>query len=146
MCEKCPEKVTALIANDGTQFTEEDRDWLNELPEDMLDKFIPKAVTVQRAWDVIKTQAKPEDYIANIPEEVQVQINSVLKEKEERQILTQTLVANGAWTEDELSGMSFSILKKLDSTASVSNYAGIAGGSPRRSTVEGLEPLPLTGK
>lgn len=157
MCEKCPEKVDALISNEVTQFTEEDKEWLNELPEDMLDKFIPKIVkvnaelkapTLAEAWEIVKTQSKPEDFISNIPEEVKVQINSEQKAKEEREAVIQNLLANSDWTEEEkaeLYAAPFSILKKLDIAVKpdVTNYAVVP--SKNRKQVSGVVPMPLPG-
>ena len=145
MCEKCPEKVDELISNEMTQFTSDDRDWLEELPEDMLDKFVPKAITVNKAWDVIKKQAKPEEYLTNIPEEVRLQINAEAKEKEERQTIVQNILTNSDWTQEELDGMSLNVLKKLEATKTpeVVNYAVVAGRNQKQAT--GPAPMPRPG-
>lgn len=154
MCEKCPEKVTALIAHDSTQFTEDDREWLNELPEDMLDKFIPKITvhkevttpTLDEAWEIIKAQAKPEDYLAHLPDETKIQINAEFKAKEERQAIVQNILTNSDWTQEELNDMSLVVLKKVEAQCknSVTNYSMITGGTDKKK-VGSIAPMPVPG-
>jgi hypothetical protein len=43
-CPECVKKINALIANKESGFTEDDREWLNGLPETALDKVSPKIV------------------------------------------------------------------------------------------------------
>ena len=152
MCEVCKEKVKELIAHESTHFTEDDREWLEALTEDKLDKLIPKLIqvdikvpTVEEAWNIIKG-VTPEDYIAHIPDEVKVQINNEFKMKEERQAITQSILANSKeWEETELTGMSLNVLKKLEATTKsvVTNYSirGIRGNVNE----QGIAPMPLPG-
>jgi len=53
-CKPCIEKrVTALIANAATTYTEEDRTWLQVLTEDQLDKMLPKEVEIPAPVNVL---------------------------------------------------------------------------------------------
>ena len=53
-CPKCVEKINALIANKESGFTEEDREWLNDLTEPQLDKVVPKTITKEVHVEVNK--------------------------------------------------------------------------------------------
>lgn len=158
MCEPCKERVDELIAHEATLFTEDDRDWLEALTEDKLDKLIPrvnktpaepKAPTMEEAWNVIKAEAKPEDYISHLPEDVVVQINAEQKMKEERQNIIEHITAHSTdWAQDDLVAMPFSILKKLKTTldSGAPNYVANAGGVRNLETgKKGITPMPLPG-
>lgn len=150
MCGTCKEKVNGLIAHANTHFDENDREWLEALTEDKLDKLIPKVVQVNvvpslvDAWKVVKAQAQPADYLSNVPDDVKLQINAVAKEKEEREAVTTYLTTSSDWTVEELDAMSLNALKKLEARekSAPANYAGAAaGGGAQGAAVAGLQPL-----
>ena len=156
MCEPCKEKVNGLIAHEGTHFTEDDREWLEALTEDKLDKMIPKMIrtnkesakppTVDEAWDVIQKDSKPADYMAHIPDEVKIQINTEIKNKEEHDALVQTILANSQneLTAEELGVLSVNILKKLAKSEGQATYVGQTGGAGQPAKA-GVAPMPLPG-
>lgn len=108
----CPEKVDALIANDKTTFTEDDKDWLLTLSEEQFEKVSslgevkedppedpevnandddenpePKEqkITAQQALEALKESFKtPEDFIKVLPKEIQEEMSSGLKLHRER--------------------------------------------------------------
>lgn len=156
MCEPCKEKVNGLIAHEGTHFTEDDREWLEALTEDKLDKMIPKMIrtnkesakppTVDEAWDVIQKDSKPADYMAHIPDEVKIQINTEIKNKEEHDALVQTILANSQneLTAEELGALSVNVLKKLVKPEGQATYVGQTGGAGQPAKA-GVAPMPLPG-
>jgi hypothetical protein len=157
MCEKCPEKVDLLVANSATHFDDSDRDWLLELDEGKLDKLIPKRVrvnaeppaepkapTVEDAWKVIRANAKSEDYINHLPEDLKgMYTQGVAVLKEQKDNLVKSIMDNtekDTWTKEELDEMDMSVLKKLEKSVhkvdaddnNGSNYAAMSvnnGGS-----------------
>jgi hypothetical protein len=146
MCEKCPEKVNALIAHTSTHFDESDRDWLGALTEDKLDKLIPKvmqantsAPSLEDAWKVINTNAKSiEDYTSKLPESIKAQVETGLNAyKEMRNGINTNIIANtdeGTWSEDELNAMSLETLQKLEKSVIKSGDFSVQGVSSYKSS------------
>lgn len=134
MCVKCPEKVDALIAHSATHFTDEDREWLDKMTEDQLDKLIPKVyrrktekpvvidageITVQEAWNVIQNNSKSvDDYLKGLPENVRQQFEKGVEiYTSERKKVVDSILANseqGEWTENELNDMKLEVLQKIE--------------------------------
>lgn len=54
---KCTCTVDSLIQNEATHFTEDDREWLSELPQEQLNKLAPK---VQKAAEPVSNKGKEE--------------------------------------------------------------------------------------
>jgi arsenate reductase-like glutaredoxin family protein len=169
MCEKCPEKVDELIANSATNFTKDDREWLDTLTEDKLDKLIPKRVrsvntpeiTVDKAWEVINTNSKGvDDYLKNLPADVKVQVEKGLETyKEEHKKVVKFILDNTAkeiWEEEELNNMSMEVLKKIQKTIEsvdeeeLADYsaqsAGGNGQQPKKVKIAPLAPIGVTFK
>lgn len=156
MCEPCKERVDELIAHEGTHFTEDDREWLEALTEDKLDKMIPKMIrtnkesvkppTIDEAWDIIQKGAQPNDYMAHIPDEVKIQINTEIKTKEEHDALVQSILANSQneLTAEELGALSVNVLKKLVKPEGQATYVGQTGGAGQPAKA-GVAPMPLPG-
>ena len=120
----CPEKVKALIANEKSNYTEEDAEWLENMEEVQLDKMIANigisedtekslvTAAVEKAFDdainsgeVVRVEKKDpdkketpptaEEYIANAPAEIQEVLGSSLHMlKEKKAALVQQIVAN----------------------------------------------------
>ena len=120
----CPEKVKALIANEKSNYVEEDTEWLETMEEAQLDKMIANVgisedakktlvtAAVEEAFDkavqsgeMIKVEKKDpdkketpptaEEYIANAPGEIQDVLRTSLNmHKEKKAALVQQIVAN----------------------------------------------------
>jgi hypothetical protein len=120
----CSEKVKALIANEKSNYTEEDTEWLEDMEEVQLDKMIANVgisedaekslvtAAVEKAFDdavnsgeVVRVEKKDpdkketpptaEEYIANAPAEIQEVLGSSLHMlKEKKAALVQQIVAN----------------------------------------------------
>jgi len=126
MCEPCKERVNELIAHASTHFDETDREWLETLTEDKLDKLTPKKVEVnvtvpslEDAVKMIQTNAKGlEDYLNVLPENVKAEVQVGLATfKEKKDALIASIQANtekDTWSEDELNAMSIAVLQKLE--------------------------------
>jgi hypothetical protein len=158
MCAPCKEKVNELIAHESTLFTDDDREWLEALTEDKLDKLIPKVITVQtevkipptvdEAWEIVLKDIENtlDDFVAHVPEQAKVQINSEFKEKEERQNVVENLITNSDWKEEELDKMPLSVLKKLESSLNKEGTDfSINGMRSRGGESSKVRPLPLPG-
>lgn len=131
MCEKCKEKAVLLIGYAGNSLVEADIDWLAELTEDKLDKFIPVAVnkepiTVEAAWGVIQANVKSlDEYLPQLPEVVQAEIKLGLKVyAENKKTVVDSIIANtekGIWEEETLNGMPLEVLQKIEKSVSKEN-------------------------
>jgi hypothetical protein len=165
----CPEKVQLLIENAATKFEEADREWLEGLTEDQVDKLMPaEEVTaneqsVQEAVENAAAEAglptdnteDPEDevqaqtaeeYIQNAPSK---EIQDVLSEgldmhRQQKAGLVEALLANknNAFTKEELEDKDLKDLKRLAKLGQVDNYEG-QGGSQPITNEDDEEPLEL---
>ena len=133
--EETPCRITELINNELTKFTEDDREWLKTLEETVLDKLIPNEPKLQankkadedkvKALQIDAKQSKQEpkkeltldEYLEGVPEGMRDSMRAGLKLHEEqrekmiKEILTNT--EKGVWDEDDLKVMETSILKKV---------------------------------
>jgi len=135
MCEPCKERVNELIAHASTHFDETDREWLEALTEDKLDKLVPKNMqvnvtlpSVEDAVKVIQTNAKGlDDYLNVLPENVRAEVNLGLATfKERKDAVIATIQANtekDTWTEDELNAMSLAMLQKIEKSVVKPDYS-----------------------
>ena len=156
MCEPCKERVNELIAHESTHFDETDREWLEALTEDKLDKLVPKKMqvnvalpSVEDAVKVIQTNAKGlDDYLNVLPENVRAEVNLGLATfKERKDALIASIQANtekDTWSEDELNVMSLNTLQKLEKSVikkgEMHDYSvnGLRGATTEKSKVEPL--------
>ena len=114
---KCKEKVDALINNAATNFTEEDRPWLETMNEAQIKAMEPKEVkevtkiekgiTANEAIQAFKDSLKTtEDFLAIMPEELKQNMQQGLEvNKKYRTQLIDTIINNtqeGMWTKEEL--------------------------------------------
>jgi len=156
------EKVDMLINSKHTTFEEADREYLESVPEEHLDKMVTmeKPVEVVKEVEVNKEMDKeqaiqvlqdhmsdPEKAIAMFPDEIQDQMRSGLNlHRERKQKLVEAITANtDAYTADELKEMSMGALEKLGKAvikAPVDYSALGAGGglNPQANTVQPMIP------
>jgi hypothetical protein len=133
-----PCKVSAVINHKGTNFTEDDREWLSTLEESVLNKMIPaeeekpEATPVQNA-EVTEEQIKkilskdgdPFAFIDNfMPEGLKDQMkNGVSMYQEKRKTLTDQIVANSEFVEENLKSWKIEDLEKLHNSVVKSDYS-----------------------
>lgn len=143
MCEPCKKKVDALIANTNTHFNESDREWLEALTEDKLDKMIPK---------LVQTNSEP----VPVSKEKALEVLGIEKEQYEkgleiyntrRQEVITSIMANtesGLWTNEVLATMKLDVLEKIEKSAvkKATVYVGAGAPAPTNGTVA---PMPLPG-
>jgi hypothetical protein len=160
------ELADAVLANEALSFTDEDREWLETLPEEKLQAMAAKAPVetpeeeVVEETEVVEEEleavATPPRTLADLLETVE---NTSLKSSLEDVIrtndeictdLVSQITENSDFTEEELSGKSVSELKKLAALAapkqgdSVPSYVGV--GVPRQQQQEEQAGVPESPK
>ncbi len=140
------ELVTGLIANKATQFTVDDKDFLDGLTEDQLQKMVPVANEEAPAAPVVEptgdrnaadllsageeevtAPVTTEDYIADAPPEVQQILNSGLKMHRARKdalITALTANARNQFTKEQLESKDVTELETIVALASDISYEG----------------------
>jgi hypothetical protein len=166
MCDKCPEKVDALIAHSATHFEENDREWLENLDENQLDKLTPKVyrrrtqkpavieqeeVTVEEAWNVIQANSETvEDYLKGLPENIRKQFEKGVEiYADQRKKVVDSILNNSEkddWTEEELNGMKLEVLQKIEKTLVGKDQGATVYFQGRNNLgVNSVEPMPIPG-
>jgi len=151
-CSK--EKVDQLIAHSGTNFTEDDRDWLIKQEEESINKMLPietskggsgeskkadkpvathqnngaEKMDTQKAIETLKASfEKPEDFLSILPQEIQDQMKSGLAlHQRHREGLVNFVLKNSGeiWTKEDLQEMQTNALEKV--------YKSVKKGEPKR--------------
>lgn len=140
-CTPCIKaKVDALIALAESKYEEKDREWLELLTEDQLDKMAPVTITKETVKEVEVLSAEDKAVLE--------EAKALKKAKRDANIAE--IQENSDWTPEELNAMNDGTLAKLAGMArkkeEVVDYSAF-GGSGFRS-YEGsddMEPLPPTG-
>ena len=141
------ELVNDLITNEGTQFSEDEREWLSSLDEDQLKKLSPvvnsepttppPAVAEPEApaapvSEPVVTNASPittDAYIADAPEEIRQVLNSGLKmHRDRKDALIEGLTANARckFTAEQLQAKDIEELENITALASDISFEGQA--------------------
>ncbi len=127
----CPEKVEKIISINST-FTKEDKEWMEKLSEEQLNKIqalaeskvevkeveVEKEVTKEDALNALSEHlSDPEKFMDLLPKEIQEQLKHGLKlHNDQKMEFIKKITANSeAWTEDELKAKSFDELQKMAS-------------------------------
>lgn len=164
--------ICDLIANENTQFTEDDRVWLKELDDEQVKRMFP--VNVKKAEDMeedeeeeskgkkkttgnaaerdvsLDTDDDPrtvEEYVENAPEEIREVLNSSLAmHRSKKEALVQSLTANKRcrFTEKQLKTKTIEELEALAELANVPKDYSAAAPTGNTENSEGkVEPLGL---
>ncbi len=146
--DKITQRVDALVANEGTKFTDVHKEWLLTLSEDQLEILepeAPKAAETPNANEetpVGGTADPPpveepvevpttKQFLASAPAEIQEVLNEGIALRDQRRgSLVSVLKANKScdYSEDELKAMSVVNLEKLAKLANVPSFEGQGGG------------------
>lgn len=137
----CPEKVSALITNENTAFIESDREFLNNLAEEQMDKLF-HTVMASTTIDIVSLQAKLKDledklaanssaktaaeFIASAPPEFAAVLNAGLSElNKKKDALCKVIVANtrNTFTAEQLAGMDISQLESIAAFATITDFS-----------------------
>lgn len=126
----CEQKVIELINNAATNFTMEDKEWLQQLNEEQLKKLLPKEVQIQVNADMVKNYLKDKslEQVAELlsgdaKKELEISI-STYKEKRagyEALVLNSEKTKN-IWSKEEIEAMDFGMLEKLAKTVETAVY------------------------
>jgi len=141
-----PDKVDALIANEATKFTADDKEWLLTHNEEQLEKLIPKEPekkvvdnkeekpTVETP--IVNTEPKTtEAYLKDMPKEVRDQFETGLRlNADKRASLIKVILTNseeGVWKEEELKLQDTGMLERIAKTTKAPvDYSALGSGSP----------------
>jgi hypothetical protein len=160
----CEDVVIALIANENTNFTDEDKEWLMNLGEEKLAKIVqnekkpetpPKKeeaaevpqLNAEQAREILKESLKTnEDFLELMPEDLREQMSSGLRlQKEARARMVKSILDNtdeGVWDENVLKEMKIETLERVYKSVAKAEPVGdysLQGEGPK--THEGIEPL-----
>lgn len=141
-------KVDGLIANEATQFTEKDREWLQVLHEDQLDLMRPvenienNGPEDEEDEDTDAEEMSPE---TNEAQDNEVQVAMRLLQASRERMTANVLKAGGdAYNAEELADMAYADLEKLDRLASKARKADFTANAPAPQPSGGkVEPMPL---
>ena len=138
-------KVSALIANENTSFTDADKDWLTAMNEDQLGKLVAnmeaKTVEVEKIVEKVidNTKETPTTlvgWLETAPPEVRSVVNAGLKELDNKRagFIAKIMTAEtNKFTEPQLKDMDINVLESIVSLMPATkvngpNYTGMAGG------------------
>jgi hypothetical protein len=143
----CEDVVDALIANEATKFTAEDKEWLLTLKEDQIAKMVqneasqeedppkedtPPQLNAEQAMEIVKESLKTnEDFLNLMPADLREQARSGLKlHQEQKSKMVKAILDNtdeGVWTEDRLKSKEIddleSIFKSVVNVETVADYS-----------------------
>ncbi len=141
------ERVNALIANESTQFGEDDREWLSTLEEDRLSSMVPlEAVALD--VDVDDVDDKPistKDYVAAAPADVQHVLNSSLQmHKERKEAVITALRGNPRckFSQEDLEAKDIPELENMAALAVDISYEGAGANLTLNQDGEDIVPAP----
>lgn len=164
--------VSDLIANEGTNFTEDDKTWLLALEEDQLTKLTPKVnegkgssesdddgkeekekkevksnaqVEAPKVQEVSKKKLSVNEYIEDAPAEIrEVLADGINLRAQKRRTLTEGIKANKAntFTDEELNSMSMQSLEKLAGLAVQGDFSGRGGPRTPEARMNENDPPP----
>ena len=141
--------IDKLIANDGNEFKEEDKEWLKNLEEGHLKKFAPLEEPTADPTPDADPGEEPapitlEQYIADAPAEVGLVLSEGIRlQQEKRSTLVAGVIANekNSFTKEQLEKMDTTTLENLSKLAGVEDYSG--RGAPRAQTSNPDAPPPM---
>lgn len=154
------QKVNLLIQNEHSVFEEKDKEWLQELDEEKIDKFIemqndkaqsaeqkPTPITKEKAVEVLSEQlSDPNKFMNLLPKEVRAQMEHGIQllENHRSNIIQKILACGDGFTEDELGQMETSHLEKLAKYAKAPvDYSAQGSGKTQVNTVKEEPLLPI---
>lgn len=157
-CPECKAVIDELIANEGTKFTENDREFLGEFDLETLELFRPVVVEKDETPPDTNEETPPDtneaddepataqEYINNAPPEVREVLNSAMTthQKRKNKLVKQiTSNARNKFTKEQLSEKPLDELEMLAELAVDVNYEGQGGSNPPDTNSQKEEPLGL---
>lgn len=156
----CPEKVSAIISNENTAFTEADHEFLTNLSEDQLEKIYTTMINAFKskkqmdegeAKKMAEEEAKKKtpkantaaEYVSSAPPEIAALLNAGLAQLEAKKselISTITANARNKFSADQLKGMEVPQLEAIAALASPIDFSVNAGGGSGSAAPTAEEP------
>ncbi len=150
----CPDVVDGLIANQLSNFTKDDKEWLLTQSKETIDKLQPKApetpenvqVNKEDIKGMIKESMKSEaDFLEMVPSEYRDSFASGLElNKQAREKMVSNILDNSKniWNKEELEVMNTNMLTKIsDSIKPVGNYVGLGANERKEMNINSGEIL-----
>lgn len=148
----CPEKVDALITNEETPWTDDDREWLESLNEVQVDKI---SVVNERVIEVEKPEVDHtlDTYLEAAPPQIQAVLNEGLKALDaKRQLLIDKISAHdgNSFSDEQLKEMETAMLENVAGLIPEEKKASYLGQSPpppekkEETKVEAYQPQTLS--
>jgi ribosomal protein L22 len=146
----CPQKVEELIVNVAAKFTADDREWLQSLTEEQLEKVTPKVVQVnvgkEHVTSHLATYKSAEEVLELLPEALRNDISAGLEmNKAKRAELVTKIQANASskdvWAKEELEAMETGMLEKLAKTIQTPAVY-VAGQNPAPTGADEVPAMP----
>jgi len=158
----CPEVIESLIQSNRTEFTEDDRTWLEALEENHLEKLTaldkaietnaaapeikPEPLTKEQAIEVLSDTLKdPKKFLGMFPEDIREKMNFGFTQYDARRAelieqINSNETAKAEYPEAKLNAMSITDLESLAKVVAPVDYSGVgAGGGSLQTNVQ--EPL-----
>jgi hypothetical protein len=141
-CPACEEKIVSLIANESTKYVEEDREWLQNLSEEQLEKLLPVEGKKEQISDIKEKSNDAPDVNADNNKEKKISIKDLpaedqavfaygkqqLRARQEELIAKIQANAEAVWTDKELQAKELSELEKIaKSVQPVGDYSAAHG-------------------
>ncbi len=144
----CPQKVSELIVNVASKFTEQDREFLSGMNAEQLELVTPKEVSITVNEDHVKkhlaTYTELDKVIELLPESMQVNVKAgIALETKNREELISTIQVNvkDVWEEDELKSMQTNQLEKIAKSTTVKKSTRVAEEQIQTNSTSGMPVL-----
>ena len=139
----CPDKVQALIANERTRLTEQDKEWLSTMTNEQLDRLEPETNKEEKPAEM--TDEAVTSYLAGkdldavvklLPTDLQANVTSALALRTKRRDAMITAITTHAaetWKKEDLEALSCDMLEKIHKTIpnnpDIADYSAASGGT-----------------
>ena len=167
----CEKAVDALIANERSNFTADDKEWLLTQEATMIEKLTPQKVTEPTVLEKVEevstaptkeqiistlSALKPEEFMAAMPAALREQTKQGLAiHAQHKTKLVKAILANtteGVWEEDDLKKMTLETLSKIakstgkeETVEEIIDYTAMGGEPPVVANSQTVEHMLPTG-
>lgn len=147
MCKTCKEKAAALIANSHTHFDENDREWLEALSEDKLDKMIPTVKTVEKTVEVeVNKEVTKEKALEVLGlEKSQYEKGLEIYNAKRSEVVTNILnnTEKDVWSKEDLEAMKLETLERIEKSIGKKEGVFYVGGGSNNGDTDDFEVQPM---
>jgi hypothetical protein len=149
----CPQKVEILVQSEHAPFQEADREFLNGLDTEQIDKLIvmndkvsllskkaeeksvvtePAPITNEQAIQVLQEQLRtPEQFIAMLPSDMRDTMTSAYQlHQAKRASMVTAIKAASRYTDEQLKSKNMDELEIIADMVKKNDYTGLGGGAP----------------